>query len=366
MFHGKYLPYLVLVFAVAGFAFGCAPDNKAKTTPNQSKPKERVSKLTSPKNGAQYIHGDAIPVEVKVDSTSDVKADSIVAYMEGVRLAKLEANKLSSVTINRPFLGSRKLQVTTYKSDGKKEIKIANMLILSAVKPQIYRYELIKEYPHNTGSYTQGLLYHEGALYESTGQRGESRVMKVDLESGDLLQVHDMPKQYFGEGLTVLNDNLIQITWQLETGFVYDLESFEILRSFPYTGEGWGIATDGEKLIMSNGSNEISFLDPNSYKVVKTIKVVDHKGPVDKLNELEYINGEIWANYYEYQTFKIVRIDPESGQVNSYVNLTGILDTKDMHPGIDVMNGIAYDVDGDRLFVTGKYWPKLYEIRVLD
>jgi len=361
MFSLKRLP--ILLFVTLTVLHSCAPEKPVKTETRTATPK--ISKLLKPKNDLRVTESQ-VPVLVEIETENLSKVDSIAVFMKSKRLLTLQPNEKTMLPVTNLPVGRQQLLVSVYKNDGKRENKIANLSILSDIVPEVSGFEIVKEYPHNTGSYTQGLLFHEGSLYESTGQRGESKLLKVELETGDFLQVHDLPNTYFGEGLTLWNNELIQITWTSSTGFVYDLESFELKRSFSYSGQGWGLTHDGNHLIMSNGTNEITFLDPETQKPLRTIQVNDNKGAVKELNELEYINGEIWANYYAMNVFKVIRIDPKNGKVLGYINFTGILDSKDRHPTIDVFNGIAYDAESDRLFVTGKYWPKLYEVKIVD
>lgn len=225
-----------------------------------------------------------------------------------------------------------------------------------------YSYEVLHTYPHDRGAFTQGLLYLDGVLYESTGLNGESSLRKVDLQTGKVLQQISVPAQYFAEGLAELNGKLYQLTWQNHKCFVYDLATFKQEKEFSYPTEGWGLTTDGQSLIMSDGSEQIRFLDPATFEVKRAITVTARGNPVRNLNELEYVNGEIFANVWT--TFKIVRIDPATGNVVGIIDLAGILPFEDRAPDTDVLNGIAWDPKGERLFVTGKHWPKLFEIRL--
>lgn len=227
----------------------------------------------------------------------------------------------------------------------------------------VYTYKIINTFPHDKSAYTQGLVYADGFLYEGTGQNGESSIRKVDLESGNVLQLHELSEDYFGEGIVVYKDRIIQLTWQSKTGFFYDRASFVPIEEFYYTWEGWGLTFDGERLIMSDGTSKIYFLDPETFEELGEIEVKDNGNPVDKLNELEFINGEIFANVW--QTDKIVKFSPKDGKVNGWVNLSGLLNGADRHARIDVLNGIAYDAENNRIFVTGKYWPKLFEIEIV-
>jgi glutamine cyclotransferase len=226
-----------------------------------------------------------------------------------------------------------------------------------------YGYEIVHVYPHDPAAYTQGLFYWSGALYEGTGLNGRSSIRKVKLETGEVLEKRDVPEQYFGEGIVNWKDRLIQITWQSQTGFVYDLNSFEPRSQFSYPGEGWGLTQDGKRIIMSDGTSDLRFWDPETLRETGRISVSDRGRPVPELNELEWVKGEVYANVY--QTDRIARIDPASGKVVGWIDLAGILSPSDRVRQVDVLNGIAYDAGGDRLFVTGKLWPKLFEIRLV-
>ncbi|MBN1936115.1 MAG: glutaminyl-peptide cyclotransferase [Anaerolineae bacterium] len=226
-----------------------------------------------------------------------------------------------------------------------------------------YTYRVINTYPHDPDAFTQGLVYLDGLLYEGTGQHGASSLRQVELKTGQVLQQHNLPGEHFGEGIAVLNGKIYQLTWQSHVGFVYDLASFELLGQFAYPTEGWGLTHDGQRLIMSDGTPTLYFLDPVSLERIGQIAVYDGENPVARLNELEYVNGEIWANVW--QTDRIARIDPNSGQVLGWIDLTGLLAPEDRLQPVDVLNGIAYDAAGNRILVTGKWWPKLFEIEIL-
>ena len=226
----------------------------------------------------------------------------------------------------------------------------------------VFSATVINEYPHDINAFTQGLVFVDGKLYEGTGQRGESALRLLDLETGELLQRKNLDSRYFGEGITIMGNKIYQLTWQSHVGFVYDRESFAQLTSFYLPGEGWGITHDGEHLIVSDGSSYLRFLDVETLNEVKRIQVSDELGEVRYINELEYINGEVWANIW-YQDY-LVRIDPETGKVNSRIDLSGLNSNRRSRD--DVLNGIAWDADNERLFVTGKLWPRIYEIEVSD
>jgi len=238
-------------------------------------------------------------------------------------------------------------------------------VIADDTEPKQYGFEIVNTYPHDTNAYTQGLLYLDGYLYESTGLNGQSNVRKVDLETGDVLKRQPLPRRYFGEGLVNWGDQLIYLTWRSQTAFVLDRETFRIKRRFNYRGEGWGITQNGEQLIMSNGSDTIRFYDPETFDEIKSIKVTDQSQSIRNINELEWVKGEIFANVWQSNT--ILRIDPDTGKVIGKVDMTAILPPEaHASPRDNVLNGIAYDAGGDRLFVTGKRWSKLFEIKLSE
>lgn len=225
-----------------------------------------------------------------------------------------------------------------------------------------YGYEIVSTWPHDADAYTQGLVFHDGKLLESTGREGKSSLRSVEPETGKVLKKVDVPRPFFAEGITVFKGKIYQLTWLHEQGFIYDAWSFEKLGQFSYQGEGWGLTNDGKSLILSNGTNRIRFLDPDNFQVRKTIEVFDGRLPVNSLNELEYVQGEIFANIWHEE--RIARIDPQSGRVEGWINLSGLRARTEVSDAEAVLNGIAYDEKSDRLFVTGKLWPKLFEIRV--
>ncbi len=224
-------------------------------------------------------------------------------------------------------------------------------------------YKTVNVYPHDTKAFTEGLVYHDGSLFESIGLNGQSELRKVELETGKVLKREVIPPQYFAEGLTLVGDKLIQLSWQTQKGFVYDRDSFKLLRTFTYPTEGWGLTYDGKRLIMSDGTPSLYFLDPTTLRRTGSVTVTGPDGPIRNLNELEFIDGQVYANVW--QTEKIVRIDPRSGKVTALIDLTGLLPHTDLTAGADVLNGIAYDAKGKRLFVTGKFWPFLFQINLV-
>jgi glutamine cyclotransferase len=226
----------------------------------------------------------------------------------------------------------------------------------------VYGYEVVHTFPHDPDAFTQGLVFRDGNLLESTGEVGHSSLRRVELDTGKVLQRIEVPPPYFAEGITLLNGKIYQLTWQHHLGVIYDALTFEKTGQFNYTGEGWGLATDGQSLILSDGSNRIRFLDPETFHVQRTIPVLDGTVLVSEINELEYIKGEIYANIWHAN--RIARIDPQTGKVVGWIDLTGLLAPGEVQDEEAVLNGIAFDEGSGRLFVTGKLWPKLFEIRL--
>ncbi len=227
----------------------------------------------------------------------------------------------------------------------------------------LYDYKVINTYPHDPTAFTQGLIFNEGVLYESTGNYGHSSLRKVELETGRVIQYKKIDDKFFAEGLALFKQQLIQLSWKKGTAFVYDKDSFDLIRTFDYAEEGWGLTTYNDQLIMSDGTSVLRFLDPKTFKQTSLISVSLHGRPVKHLNELEMVKGNIFANVW--LTNHIVIISPQTGQVTAVVDLTGLPGSHASGSKANVLNGIAYDPEGGRLFVTGKYWPKLFEIKLV-
>ena len=223
-------------------------------------------------------------------------------------------------------------------------------------------YEVINSYAHDSTSFTQGLLWQEGGFYESTGQYGQSKLRRLEFPSGKVLKEISLTPELFGEGLALVERRLIQLTWKSHRGFVYDLDTFGLLQEFSYDTEGWGLTYDGKNLILSDGSSDLFYFDPQTFKPVRKLAVRMNGQPIRDLNELEFIDGEIWANVW--QTDIILRIAPSTGKVTSFLDLKGVLAPSDKTGREDVLNGIAYDADHKRIFITGKLWPRIFEIRI--
>jgi glutamine cyclotransferase len=227
-----------------------------------------------------------------------------------------------------------------------------------------YGYQIINTFPHNIDSFTQGLIYHEGFLFEGTGKKGQSSLSKINVDDGEILMSKPLSRRYFGEGIEVVGDKIFQLTWQGNIVFVYDKSTLESIGSYYNATEGWGLAYDGAHLILSDGTATLQFMDTENFAVKRTVTVTLNGNPIDYLNELEYINGEVWANVW--QTDFIVRIDPETGVVNSFIDLAGLSDKTSLGSSEAVLNGIAWDASQERLFITGKHWANLFEITLVE
>ena len=233
----------------------------------------------------------------------------------------------------------------------------------AADAPPIYGYQIVNTYPHDRKAFCQGLAIEGDVLYEGTGRYGKTTLRRIDLNSGKILKSIRLNAKYFGEGITVWGDSIVQLTWKEQLGFIFDKETLKYRGSFRYAGEGWGVTHDGQHLIISDGSDTLRLLDPRTYRVVRQLTVHDRGVRVDKLNELEYVEGEIFANVWDSDF--VLRISPETGQITGRIDLSGLLTSRERRGAEAVLNGIAYDAEKKRLFVTGKFWPKLFEIRLV-
>lgn len=317
--------------------------------------------VVAPADGELFAEGSSIEVKFKLPQEV-AQVDSVIVSFNGAILSRGVETALS-VDTKGAKMGRQELKIEAYKKGLVVAEKYTSVNIKSAGVPTQYTYNVIKTYPHDTHAYTQGLTFDNGILYEGTGQRGASELRIVDLKSGAVKKSIQLPNEIFGEGIAILGDKIFQLSWQEQRGFVYNKNTLEKIRDFMYPGEGWGLTTDGKLLFLSDGSNVIRILDPEKLMETSRIEVYDNKGAVTYLNELEYINGEIWANIY--MTDNIVRIDPKSGRVLGYIDFKGILPKSDYAPDTDVLNGIAYNTQTGQLFVTGKYWPKMFEVKVV-
>ena len=271
---------------------------------------------------------------------------------------KLPAERMSLVLASAFLLAVAHLPIAAAGTP----VKDVPLMTEAARPPAILAYEIVRSYPHDRGAFTQGLIFRDGFLYESTGLNGRSSLRRAVLDTGEVVQRENVPVEYFAEGLTDWKDRLILLTWQSRRGFVYDRKTFRQTGGFEYAGEGWGLTQDGRRLILSDGSATLRFLDPETYVQNGTLEVTYQGKPLANLNELEFMRGRILANVW--QSNSIVVIDPATGHVTAQIDLAGLLGAEDRAGGVDVLNGIAYDAGTDRLFVTGKLWPKIFELRL--
>lgn len=332
----------------------------------QDDPASKYSSFMSPESGENVPFGTAMPV--RIDHAKGKKIDSVAYWIDSAQVLVQKDTGLVSIKTDGLKLGNHLLTAKIF-SAGQSEDLTTNFVLLSDKAPEQYGYKIINTYPHDTQAYTQGLEYHDGIFYESTGEYGTSSIRKVALKTGKVLSKTDLDSKYFGEGMTVVGSKIVMITYKERTGFEFEKKSLKLIKEFPYTTgrEGWGLAYDGEKLLNSDGSNTIYFLNKDNYQKIGSIDVLDNKGKVEQLNELEPVEGKIYANVYT--TNKIVIIDPKTGAVEGEINLEGLLPagyfkTED-EIGNNVLNGIAYDKLTKRLFVTGKKWPHLFEIQLV-
>ncbi len=325
-----------------------------------SLPAKRLIEVLSPADNASFVCSGKITFSVS-EANGSVKIDSVQLWVGGNRyttLSKLPA----SVEIPLPGrTGRLPLRAVAFSPDARPQTVNLFVSLLSDIIPVMYRYRVVKSFPHDKKAYTQGLVYDEGFFYEGTGQTGESNLRKVEAETGKVISQVNLDGSLFGEGVALLGDRIYQLTWTTKVGFVYEKKTMSQINKIYYQTQGWGLTTMDDKLVMSDGTNVIWFLDAD-FNVLSSVEVWDNKGIVDNLNELEMIEGELWANIW--QTDHIARIDPASGKVLGYVDLGNILSREDRSQETDVLNGIAWDAGNKRLFVTGKYWPRLFEITV--
>ncbi len=349
--HKLYLMKLFLFFVISSIA-ACTSQKAA-----------RIISFAVPEAGTIINAGDS--VELRLHIPEGNKLDSIVYLLGEQVIGKSNDNSAVYFDTNGQRLGSKLILARSYQN-GEETESTTNIVVVASSAPEAYGFSVVNSFPHDPKAYTQGLEYQDGFLYESTGEYGQSSLRKVELESGKVIQKIDLPDKQFGEGLTIVEDKLIQLTWRENVGIVYNKSTFEKIKEFPYqdSKEGWGLCFDGEKLIKTDGSNRLYFLDRDTYQETGFVEVYNDKGPVDSLNELEMIDGKLFANVY--QTDKIIIIDPRTGEVEGELNLIGLLPQSHYKENqTNVLNGIAYDRQNKRLFVTGKNWDTLFEIKML-
>ena len=337
----------------------------SKAVPAPSEAAAKLIRMITPEENTGFKLRDQIKV-VLASADKNTLPDSVVVYFDSKYVTTLmsEPWEYSIPAVFTVTTGRKSLKVASYK-EGKPQNTITRfMIIYSDAAPKRYGYKVVHTYPHSRDAYTQGLVYDNGILFEGTGQETGSSLREVELETGKVLRQRNLDASLFGEGIALYRDRIYQVTWTNKVGFIYDKSTFNVINKIYYSTEGWGLTTLNDKIVMSDGTNVLYFFEPEMYTVVSRIEVYDNKEKIDSLNELEYINGEIWANIW--MSDLIARIDPVSGKVLGYINLKGILPESERNPDTDVLNGIAWDKAGSRIFVTGKKWPRLFEITVTE
>lgn len=349
---------IILVLILSITFFSCKTD-----TPIPDKKPESYSKLNSPSNNTSVKLNDSIKVNIAV-SKQEAKLDSSQIFFDNNYISALKKAVTFSFVpaIQKP--GIHKVIVKNYFADGKIENLESNLRVLSDVIPKLEKFTVIKTYPHSKEDFTEGLEYYNGYLYESTGLEGKSLIKKTDLNSGRVLKEVVLDKQYFGEGITILDNKIFQLTWKNKKGFVYNLEDFKFVQNFSYNTEGWGMTNNGKELIMSDGTNKIYFLNPNSFAVTSNLEVYDNVSSVASINELEYYKGNIYANVW--RTFLIIKIDAATGKILARMDLEDLIHKAGNLQEIDVLNGITVNPNTGNLLVTGKLWNKIFEIKISE
>jgi len=357
-----FLIMLVSVISCSGSSSGRVREQAATAGEDNSNalPARRLIEVLAPADNATFSCADRISVSV-APAAGHSRVDSVEIWVDGKRTDVITELPLTVELPASGMPGRISIRTVAYSSTSKPQTVTLFVTLLSDIVPETYHYRVVNSYPHDRHAYTQGLVYNEGYFYEGTGQMGQSSLRKVEIATGRIISQVNLDGSLFGEGVALLGERIYQLTWTSKVGFVYEKSTLKQISRIYYQTQGWGLTTIGDTLAMSDGTNVIWFLDPD-FNVLSSIAVWDNKGMVDSLNELEMIDGELWANIW--QTDHIARIDPLTGKVLSYVEPANILPKEDRAPDTDVLNGIAWDEDGKRLFVTGKYWPKLFEITI--
>ena len=348
-----------LILCVTIYLWSCG-DSENKKRLDSSPRKKSLTKVSQPSKNSTRTLGDTIQFTIETNDPN-ISIDSIVVtgknkeYTFQKKSLRLSTKGLPLGKVNWIF---------NIHLDGKVEKKRIGITLLSDSEVKYFTYRILNEFPHDETAYVQGLFVQEGVLYESTGQKGESRLQKVDLQSGEIVASKKIDSNLFGEGSAFLNNQIYMLTWHSGRGFVFDPESLNPIREFHYPTEGWGLTAKEDTLIMTDGSENIYFMEPDGFTEVKRIQVYDNKGPIKSLNELEYIDGKIYAN--QWLTDFIYVIDPDTGKALAQIDLSGLLDETRWNGSYDVLNGIAYDIEKNRIFVTGKLWPRLFEVEFFE
>lgn len=364
-----FAPFFILLIVWTIACSGTSGKEATPTVNNASAATEmapsKIIKMKAPDENTQFKLNNKITVILENTSNNN-KPDSVGLYFNGRLVTVLKAEPWE-FTIPASFVsatGRRALKAVAYL-EGKTRTTITRYpVVFSDITPARNSYKVIHSYTHDKAAFTQGLFYNNGVLFEGTGQENGSSLREVELATGNVLRQLSLSPSLFGEGITLYNERIYQVTWTSKVGFVYDKVTFNQINKIYYDTQGWGLTTAGDKIVMSDGTHVLYFYDPESFTVTSQIEVYDNIKKVDQLNELEYINGEIWANIWN--TDLIARVDPSSGKVLAYIDLKNILNDPATDTHVNVLNGIAFDKEGNRIFITGKNWPKLFEIKVTE
>ncbi len=323
-----------------------------------------MAQITIQPRKKTLTYGDSLNISVQIKIRNGELAYSNL-FIDNKLVKKTKDLSFNYSISSLKQLGKHNIKVIATKTDSVQGINFKSFEVVSDIKPEEYTYEVVNSYPHNTGHFTQGLEIYKNQFFESTGEHKTSAIYRFDLHSGKVLQTKKLEDQYFGEGITIVDDKIYQLTYKAQKGFIYDADSFARIDSFTYdTPEGWGLTHNEDHIIKTDGSQFIHFIDPATMKVVRKIQVYNHKGPVKLLNELEYHHGVIYANIWT--TNFAVKIDPETGKVLGRINFNGLLPVmQNQEDRIDVLNGIAIHPENNKMYITGKLWPKLFEVKLI-
>ena len=340
-----HLDKVLKIIIVAALISGCG---------NSSKP---IKHFLIQTNANKNVISNTDTLKLSISNPSNKKIDSVNYVMNNSPVAGIFSLQNSS-------LGEKMIKAEVFY-DGKKEVALQKVIVVNGSTPKLYTYELLNTYPHDITSYTQGLEFYKGVLYESTGQYGESKLRALDYKNDAILNNVNLSRSYFGEGLTVLNDKIYQLTWKEGRGLIYDVNTFETLGSFNYgqSKEGWGLCNDGRQLYKTDGSENIWILNAETLEEERFVQAYTNKGRLTNLNELEWVEGKIYAN--RYQKNGVAIINPINGAIEAVLDFKDLKNKVTNHPGLDVLNGMAYNPDTKTLFVTGKRWDKLFEVRII-
>ncbi|MCK8524264.1 glutaminyl-peptide cyclotransferase [Aquimarina sp. D1M17] len=343
--------FVITTLSILFFSCGSNQEKKKKYFSIETENNQRIFKL-----------GETIKASIK--NNENINIDS-VSYILNEEKTTSGTNFSFEEKIDTEKLGHNVLKALVFY-DGNVDTITKKITLLNNKSPKLYTYKIVADYPHDEGAFTQGLEFVGDTLYESTGKKGQSSLRKVDYKSGEVIIKKEVPQKYFAEGITIMNNKIFQLTWQAKEGFIYDLESMEKTGNFAYNDskQGWGLCNDGKHIYKSDGTEKIWILDAETLAEKGYIEVTTNKGVKSKFNELEWVNGKIYANTWQKDGIAI--INPSNGALEGVINLSGLRNKVKQHPELDVLNGIAYKKDSQQLFVTGKYWGKLFEIEVVE